>query len=92
MDFEKSIKRLTEYNGSVTIKDKTKEECEELIEAIEKNDDVDIIDEVADVLVMLNQLIVSMDVKAEVRKRMEFKVRRTEERLGLKALKHQKIK
>ena len=68
--------------------DQLQEECAELIVACNKlrrrGEDAKplLIDELADVAIMTQQIIYAMDVENEVEDRMKFKLKRLGERLG----------
>lgn len=81
----KLIRNIEHFGTSVEL-DKAKEECEELIEQIElaKQGTVlleDIIDEIADVKVMLAQLEIIFDCSGAVEDRVEYKINRQMERI-----------
>lgn len=82
MNITDRIKNIARKNGKQVVRAKTKEECIELSEALERNDYDDIIDETADVLHMITQLMEVYDIEEQVEKRLEFKVERTERRYG----------
>ena len=78
------IKRIAEENGFQLVCEKTKEECEELIYAIETNDEKNILDEIADVQIMLHELSMVYGISREdILSRMEYKIKRTEKRLKI---------
>ena len=77
------IKILANHNGIQRIKEKMKEECGELIEAVENNVEYEIVDEVADVLVVAQQLIYKMNIWNEVESRMKYKIDRTMKKEGI---------
>ena len=77
------LKKIANVNGLYGVMEKTKEECNELIEAIEGNVEEEIIDETADVFVMLFQLMLILDIENKVYDRIDYKIDRTEKRLGI---------
>ena len=81
----KLIRNIEHFGTSVEL-DKAKEECEELIEQIELAKEgvaslEDIIDEIADVKVMLAQLEIIFDCSGAVEDRVEYKINRQMERI-----------
>ena len=79
-----NFKLIAKHNGVQVVNEKTKEECQELIDAVEHNVIEEVIDEVADVFIMLYQQMIGNDIEKEVYDRIDFKIERTLERLGLK--------
>ena len=78
-----NIKRLAQRNGLNTAKANVISESEELIEAIESNDEFNIIDELADIHVTTQQLIELMDIREQVEKRIAYKISRQFKRFGM---------
>ena len=79
--------KIVECYGSDNQQDKAIEECSELIQAIckykETLDHVEnIVDEIADVEIMLNQLKIIFDCFGEVEDRIDFKINRQLERIA----------
>lgn len=74
------ITKIAEHFGLENQKVKTIEECSELITAIAKNDINNIIEEIADVQIMLRQLVHLYDIEDNVKEMIEFKLNRTKER------------
>lgn len=61
---------------------KTIEECAELIQALVKLESLEnIIEEIADVQIMLKQMLYLLDCEKEVEKVMEYKINRQLERI-----------
>lgn len=84
---EALIKLIIHY-GVFSQVDKTMEECSELIKALlkarRKNSSIEgIIDEIADVTIMLEQLKLMFDCEDEVTKRIDYKINRQLERIGI---------
>lgn len=81
----KLIRNIEHFGTSVEL-DKAKEECGELIEQIELAKEgaaslENIIDEIADVKVMLAQLEIIFDCSGAVEDRVEYKINRQMERI-----------
>lgn len=77
---------IVEIYGSDHQQDKAIEECSELIQAICKYKECldhveNIVDEIADVEIMLNQLKIIFDCTKEVEERIQFKINRQLERI-----------
>lgn len=77
------ITKIADHFGLKNQKVKTIEECSELITAIAKNDLENITEEIADVLIMVYQLIYLYDIEDDVNEMIEFKIKRTVERYGI---------
>ena len=77
------ITKIADHFGLENQKVKTIEECSELITAIAKNDIDNIIEEIADVLIMVQQLRYLYDIEDNVKEMIEFKIKRTVERYGI---------
>lgn len=78
------LRRLSEANGTVIIKDKLVEELHELLVALEDNDEDAIHEEMADVTVLLVQYRMAEPVSSTVIDDIvERKIARTIERLKL---------
>lgn len=77
------ITKIAEHFGLENQKVKTIEECSELITAIAKNDINNIIEEIADVQIMLRQLVHLYNIGYDVEEMIEFKLNRTKERYGI---------
>ena len=83
----RKLSSIVEIYGADHQQDKAIEECSELIQAIckykESLDHVeDIIDEIADVEIMLNQLKIIFECTGEVEERIDFKINRQMERIA----------
>lgn len=78
-----NIKILANHNGMQRIRAKLVEELNECIEAIEGNVENEIIDEIADVLLVSRQLIYKMDIWDQVESRINHKIERTMRREGI---------
>ena len=81
----KLIRNIEHYGTSVEL-DQAIEECEELIDEIKKYKNSsgcleDIIDEIADVKVMLAQLEIIFDCSGAVEDRVDYKINRQMERI-----------
>lgn len=84
----RQINDIKEHYGDEHQLEKAIEECEELIDAIRKHQGsftncfvVDIIDEIADVTVMIEQLKLILDCHGAVEDRIEYKINRQLERM-----------
>lgn len=84
------LKNIVEHYGTDHQQDKAIEECSELIQAICKHKEaqillqknlLNIIDEIADVEIMLNQLKIIFDCFGEVENRIDHKINRQLERI-----------
>ncbi len=81
------IYRLAEITyGAQSQINKAMQECAELILALSKwgenrAEKADVVDEIADVKIMMRQMMLIFGVEDEVEKRMEYKVRRLRRRL-----------
>lgn len=77
----KDLEKILRYYGEKNQIEKTKEELEELIEALDENDFAHIVEEFADVMVMLNQIAIMYAMYAIdtdiIEDMMKYKVRRT---------------
>lgn len=78
---------IIEHYGVDIQKDIAIEECSELIQAICKHKRgsgklEDIVDEIADVEIMMNQLKIIFDCFGEVEDRIDFKIKRQLERIA----------
>lgn len=79
----KAIEKIARHNKILIIKDKLIEEAKELAEAVEENVDEHIIEEIADVLIMIQQYLIMTDSEQELDAMIDFKLNRTMERLGI---------
>ena len=77
------IKSIANHFSLEDRKIKTIEECSELITAISRNDVDNIIEEIADVVIMIRQLVYLYGIEHNVEEIMEFKLKRTVERYGI---------
>lgn len=77
------IKAIAEHNGPVLIKDKLVEEIHELLAAIEQNDEDNIVEEIADVIIMCKQYVHSKGAETQFHVTTLSKIARTKKRLGL---------
>lgn len=77
------ITKIANHFGLENQKLKTIEECSELINAIAHNNLDNIIEEIADVQIMLRQLVHLYNIGYDVEEMMEFKIKRTIERYGI---------
>ena len=80
------VKTIVEHYGADRQQDKAIEECSELIKAICKYKETldhveDIVDEIADVIHMCNQLMIIFDCFGEVEERIDYKINRQLERM-----------
>ena len=75
------IQHIADINGLQVIKAKLIEECEELIEAIQENDELHIIEEIADTIIVAQQYIYKTDNDQEYNKVRDYKIARTLRRL-----------
>lgn len=79
---EMDLKQIILYYGDESQKTKAVEELSELIKAICKNDRENIIEEIADVKIMIGQLYLIYDIPIEkIWEKMDEKLRRTKERM-----------
>ena len=82
----RDLNTIIEHYGHARQEMKVIEECSELIEAICKVDEAVyrrecVIDEIADVVIMCNQLGIIFDCLGEVEERIDFKIKRQLERM-----------
>lgn len=77
------ITKIADHFGLENQRIKIIEECSELITAIAKNDLENITEEIADVLIMVQQLMYLYDIEDNVKEMIEFKIKRTVERYGI---------
>lgn len=82
----RKLNDIVEHYGYERQQIKAIEECSELIEAICKIDEAVyrrecVIDEIADVIIMCNQLSIIFDCLGEVEERIDFKIGRQLERI-----------
>lgn len=73
----KDVERIAFHLGLESQKLKTVEECNELIQAIQNEDFENIVEEIADVLIMVRQLIYLYDIKENVNEMIKIKIQRT---------------
>lgn len=73
---ENKIKEIAEWNGFVVRSDKALEELIELSDAIHHDDLNGIIEEIADVEIVLSQLKVLLDIQEEVELCEKYKIDR----------------
>ena len=79
---EQYIQKIADYYGLDNQLDKTIEECAELIQALAKLESREnTIEEIADVQIMLKQMIYLLDCEEEVKKVMAYKINRQLERM-----------
>ena len=79
---EQNIQKIADYYGLDSQTDKTIEECAELIQALVKLESREnTIEEIADVQIMLKQMLYLLDCEKEVEKVMEYKINRQLERI-----------
>ena len=82
---EQYIQKIAEYYGLDNQLNKTIEECAELIQALVKLESREnTIEEIADVQIMLKQMLYLLDCEKEVEKVMEYKINRQLERMKTK--------
>lgn len=79
----KDVERIADHFGLESQKLKTVEECNELIAAIQNEDFENIVEEIADVLIMIRQLIYLYDIKENVNEVIEQKIQRTINRYSI---------
>lgn len=77
------LHKIAKRNGYHKIIDKAKEELNELIVALDENIDEHVIDETADVMIMLFQIMQTYKIENEVYDRIDYKIKRTIERLDI---------
>ena len=77
------ISKIAQRNGIQTVKVKLIEELNEAIEAVESNDEIDIIEELADVHILTQQYITLKMNRVEFDEVVAYKLERTMDRLGL---------
>ena len=74
----KDLEKIIRHYGTHNQIEKTKEELEEMIEALDENNFAHIVEEFADVMVMLNQIAIiyaiDMDILEDM---MKYKIQRT---------------
>lgn len=79
---EQNIQKIADYYGLDNQTDKTIEECAELIQALVKLESREnTIEEIADVQIMLKQMLYLLDCEKEMEKVMEYKINRQLERI-----------
>ena len=76
MDWGKKNRAIIDYYGIENQKLKLCEECAEVIQAILKGNEQAIWDEIADVEVIIDQLVMKYDVDDFVRSRKKYKIAR----------------
>lgn len=79
----KDVERIADHFGLESQKLKTVEECSELIQAIENEDFENIVEEIADVLIMIRQLIYLYEIKENVNEMIKIKIQRTLNRYNI---------
>jgi phosphoribosyl-ATP pyrophosphohydrolase len=77
------IKTIAKINGYHEIRFKAKEELQELIEALDENIDSNIIDEMADVFIMWQQLMITYHNENKVYDMIDYKLNRQLKRMGV---------
>lgn len=80
---QKSIRNIAKHFGLEMQKGKTVEECNELIQAIKNEDFENTIEEIADVWIMLQQLIYLYGIEDNVNEVIEQKIQRTINRYSI---------
>ncbi len=81
-EIEQNIQKIADYYGLDNQLNKTIEECAELIQALVKLESREnTIEEIADVQIMLKQMLYLLDCEKEVEKVMEYKINRQLERI-----------
>ena len=76
-EIEQNIQKIADYYGLDNQLNKTIEECAELIQALVKLESREnTIEEIADVQIMLKQMLYLLDCEKEVEKVMEYKINR----------------
>jgi NTP pyrophosphatase (non-canonical NTP hydrolase) len=81
-EIEQNIQKIADYYGLDNQLNKTIEECAELIQALVKLESREnTIEEIADVQIMLKQMLYLLDCEEEVEKVMEYKINRQLERI-----------
>lgn len=79
---EQYIQKIADYYGLDSQTDKTIEECAELIQALVKLESREnTIEEIADVQIMLKQMLYLLDCEKEMEKVMEYKINRQLKRI-----------
>ena len=76
------LQAIAKINGYHKIREKAYEELNELIVALDENVDEHIIDETADVFIMLYQIMMTYGIESEVYDRIDYKLDRTLKRMG----------
>lgn len=75
---EKDLEKILRYYGEHNQIEKTKEELEELIEALDENNFAHIVEEFADVMVMLSQIAIIYAIDTDILEdMMKYKIQRT---------------
>ena len=81
-EIEQNIQKIADYYGLDNQLNKTIEECAELIQALVKLESREnTIEEIADVQIMLKQMLYLLDCEKEMEKVMEYKINRQLERI-----------
>jgi NTP pyrophosphatase (non-canonical NTP hydrolase) len=84
-EIEQNIQKIADYYGLDNQLNKTIEECAELIQALVKLESREnTIEEIADVQIMLKQMLYLLDCEKEMEKVMEYKINRQLERMKTK--------
>ena len=81
---ENRVAKIAKANGIGMIKMKMTEELNELIEAIDENDEQHIVEEIADVWITTMQYVIDKGLEEEFIMIKDMKLNRTFERLGIK--------
>ena len=74
---KKNLKKLTKRNNTVTLRGKLQEELNELHDALALGNKENIIEEIADVYVLINQYTAKYKLKRKISKQVTFKINRT---------------
>ncbi len=81
-EIEQNIQKIADYYGLDNQLNKTIEECAELIQALAKLESREnTIEEMADVQIMLKQMLYLLDCEKEVEKVVEYKINRQLKRI-----------
>ena len=80
--YEESIRRIADVHGLYNQRDKLVEELSELLVAITHDYLGNILEEMADVSIMIDQMTYLYDAEEVVEKLVEQKIERTLERMG----------
>ena len=74
---KKNLKKLTKRNNTAILREKLQEELNELHDALALGNKENIIEEIADVYILINQYTTKYKLKRKISKQVTFKINRT---------------